>query len=81
MVYSNLYSFSDLLTIFPFGKTKLRQLLLAGVHDSPQGFVRFCGAAHIAESLLLVDRLQRQGQHFGAALMMPLTASLIFRAT
>ena len=29
MVYSNLYS--DLLTIFPFGKTKLRQLLLAGV--------------------------------------------------
>ena len=31
MVYSNLYSFSDLLTIFPFGKTKLRQLLLAGV--------------------------------------------------
>ena len=31
MVYSNLYSFSDLLTIFRFGKTKLRQLLLAGV--------------------------------------------------
>ena len=31
MVYSNLYSFSDLLTIFPFGKTKLRQLLLGGV--------------------------------------------------
>ena len=31
MVYSNLYSFSDLLTSFPFGKTKLRQLLLAGV--------------------------------------------------
>ena len=31
MVYSNLYSFSDLLTIFPFAKTKLRQLLLAGV--------------------------------------------------
>ena len=31
MVYSNLYSFSDLLTIFTFGKTKLRQLLLAGV--------------------------------------------------
>ena len=31
MVYSNLYSFSDLLTIFAFGKTKLRQLLLAGV--------------------------------------------------
>ena len=31
MVYSNLYSFSDLLTIFQFGKTKLRQLLLAGV--------------------------------------------------
>ena len=57
------------------------KLLLAGVHDSPQGFVRFCGAAHIAESLLLVDLLQRQGQHFGAALMMPLTASLIFRAT
>ena len=23
MVYNNLYSFSDLLTIFPFGKTKL----------------------------------------------------------
>mgnify|MGYP000164395312 CR=1 FL=1 len=31
MVYNNLYSFSDLLTIFPFGKTKLRQLLHAGV--------------------------------------------------
>ena len=31
MVYNNLYSFSDLLTIFPFEKTKLRQLLHAGV--------------------------------------------------
>lgn len=31
MVYNNLYSFSDLLTIFPFRKTKLRQLLHAGV--------------------------------------------------
>lgn len=31
MVYSNLYSFADLLHIFPFGKTKLRQLLNAGV--------------------------------------------------
>ena len=31
MVYSNLYSYSDLLTIFPVWKTKLRQLLLAGV--------------------------------------------------
>lgn len=31
MVYNNLYSFSDLLNIFPFGKTKLRQLLHAGV--------------------------------------------------
>lgn len=27
----NLYSFTDLLDIFPFGKTKLRQLLKAGV--------------------------------------------------
>ena len=31
MVYNNLYSFSDLLNIFPCGKTKLRQLLHAGV--------------------------------------------------
>ena len=31
MVDNNLYSFSDLLNIFPFGKTKLRQLLHAGV--------------------------------------------------
>ena len=31
MVYSNLYYFADLLHIFPFGKTKLRQLLNAGV--------------------------------------------------
>ena len=28
---NKLYSFSDLLVIFPFGKTKLRQLLQAGV--------------------------------------------------
>lgn len=28
---TRLYSFNDLLTIFPFGKTKLRQLLQAGV--------------------------------------------------
>lgn len=28
---TKLYSFNDLLTIFPFGKTKLRQLLQAGV--------------------------------------------------
>lgn len=26
-----IYDFSDLLTIFPFGRTKLRQLLQAGV--------------------------------------------------
>lgn len=31
MTIQRLYSFSDLLTIFPFGKTKLRQLLKAGV--------------------------------------------------
>lgn len=28
---AKLYSFNDLLLIFPFGKTKLRQLLQAGV--------------------------------------------------
>lgn len=28
---TKLYSFSELLIIFPFGKTKLRQLLQAGV--------------------------------------------------
>ena len=31
MIHNDLYSFSDLLRIFPFGKTKLRQLLNAGV--------------------------------------------------
>ena len=31
MEKQTLYSFSDLLGIFPFGKTKLRQLLKAGV--------------------------------------------------
>lgn len=31
MTTQKLYSFSDLLIIFPFGKTKLRQLLKAGV--------------------------------------------------
>lgn len=31
MTIEKLYSFSDLLNIFPFGKTKLRQLLKAGV--------------------------------------------------
>ena len=31
MEKQTLYSFSDLLDIFPFGKTKLRQLLKAGV--------------------------------------------------
>ena len=46
MVYSNLYSFSDLLTIFPFGKTKLRQLLLAGVLPvvQPEGHLRAAAA-------------------------------------
>ena len=31
MIHNDLYSFSDLLRIFPFDKTKLRQLLNAGV--------------------------------------------------
>lgn len=31
MIHNDLYSFSDLLRIFPFGKTTLRQLLNAGV--------------------------------------------------
>ena len=31
MIHNDLYSFSDLLRIVPFGKTKLRQLLNAGV--------------------------------------------------
>lgn len=31
MKIQRLYSFTDLLEIFPFGKTKLRQLLKAGV--------------------------------------------------
>ena len=31
MTVQKLYSFSDLLDIFPFGKTKLRQLIKAGV--------------------------------------------------
>jgi hypothetical protein len=31
MAQTALYSFQDLLEIFPFGKTKLRQLLNAGV--------------------------------------------------
>lgn len=31
MLYNNLYCFTDLLQIFPFGKTKLRKLLNAGV--------------------------------------------------
>ena len=30
MIHNDLYSFSDLLRIFPFGKTKVRQLLNAG---------------------------------------------------
>lgn len=31
MEIKQIYTFNDLLTIFPFGKTKLRQLLKAGV--------------------------------------------------
>lgn len=57
------------------------QLFFAVADDCQQGRIRRTGTSHIAERLLLVDLVQRQGQHFGAALMMPPTASLIFRAT
>ena len=57
------------------------QLRLAALHDGTERVVRRFGTAHVPQRLPLVDGVQGNAQHFVAALMMPPTASLIFRAT